>query len=431
MGNETTEQALRPAERGQMRLDQSIRFDRQSRNVEIGMDGTERTCFRVALLTGGGDKPYALGLATALAASGLQIDFIGSDDLEVPELLSNSSVNFLNLRGDQRTDAALMSKMWRVMAYYWRLIRYAAVAQPRIFHILWNNKFKVVDRVVLMLYYRLLGKKVLLTAHNVNAAKRDASDSLGNRISLRIQYQLSDHIFVHTDSMKAELVSEFGLRESKVSVVPFGINNTVPNTALSRTVARQRLGIKEGEKTLLFFGNIAPYKGLEYLVRAFRIVSAVDPKYCLVIAGRPKGPRTYWKEVEREILNAGQHGRVVQEIEYIPDCDTEVYFKAADVLVLPYVSIFQSGVLLLGYNFGLPAIATDVGSLKQDLVEGEAGFICRPRDPEDLSKAIERFFASELYRKSEAVRQEIRSFASQRYSWSEVARITKEAYASV
>src|SRR5438067_9174612 len=77
---------------------------------------------RISLLTGGGDKPYALGLATALASVGILVDFIGSDDLKVPELLANQGVNFLNLRGDQRPDASRMAKVLRVLTYYLRLI---------------------------------------------------------------------------------------------------------------------------------------------------------------------------------------------------------------------------------------------------------------------------------------------------------------------
>ena len=57
-------------------------------------------------------------------------------------------------------------------------------------------------------------------------------------------------------------------------------------------------------------------------------------------------------------------------IESVPDAETELYFKAADVLALPYTHVFQSGVLFLGYNFGLPVIASDVASLREDVVEG-------------------------------------------------------------
>src|SRR5438477_9068876 len=76
----------------------------------------------VALLTGGGDKPYALGLAAALTSAGVSVEFIGSDDLNVPELLNNPRVKFLNLRGDQRSEASSVAKVLRVLNYYRRLI---------------------------------------------------------------------------------------------------------------------------------------------------------------------------------------------------------------------------------------------------------------------------------------------------------------------
>src|SRR5437016_6361036 len=84
---------------------------------------------RIALLTGGGDKPYALGMAAALTSAGVDVDFIGSDDLSVPELLNNPRVNFRNLRGDQRSEASLAAKIARVAIYYGRLIRFAATAK--------------------------------------------------------------------------------------------------------------------------------------------------------------------------------------------------------------------------------------------------------------------------------------------------------------
>src|SRR5205809_876758 len=201
---------------------------------------------RVALLTGGGDKPYALGMAAALTSEGISVDFIGSDDLNVPEVVTNPRVNFLNLREDQRSEASAMAKLRRVSKYYLRLFGYAATAQPKLFHLLWNNKFELFDRTLLMLYYKLLGKKITLTVHNVNASKRDLNDSFLNRLSLRIQYNLCHHIFVHTERMKRELKSDFRILESKVSIVPFGINNTVPNTTLSVAEAKRQLGISGG-----------------------------------------------------------------------------------------------------------------------------------------------------------------------------------------
>jgi len=385
----------------------------------------------VALLTGGGDKPYALGMAAALTSIGIRVDFIGSDDLSVPELLRNRRVNFLNLRGDQRAEASALKKIVRVLRYYAKLITYAARAKPKLFHILWNNKLELFDRTLLMLYYKMLNKRVVFTAHNVNKGKRDGNDSWLNRATLTIQYKLSYHIFVHTDGMKSEMVTEFGIARGKISVIPFGINNTVPNTSLSPVEAKRQLGLTRDDKTLLFFGNIAPYKGLEYLVTAFTGLLKRDPTYRLLIVGRPKGQMDYWEGVERTIMNSGIGGHVIARIDYVPDDETELYFKAADALVLPYTRIFQSGVLFLGYSFGLPTIAADVGSLKEEVIEGRTGFMFMPHDSSDLASAVETYFNSELFRNLKSRRAEIRAYANERYSWDKVAGITAAVYSGL
>jgi len=386
---------------------------------------------RIALLTGGGDKPYALGMAAALTAAGIQVDFIGSDDLKVPDLLSNPRVKFLNLRGDQRPEANRMAKVERVLSYYVGLIRYAFTAKPRLFHILWNNKFEFFDRTLLMSYYKLLGKKIIFSAHNVNAGKRDATDSWLNRLSLRVQYTLSDHIFVHTEAMKSELASDFRVPEDKISVIPFGINNTVPNTGVSALGAKARLGIGASEKTMLFFGNIAPYKGLEYLVAAFIRLMRTRDDCCLIIAGRIKGSESYWGEIEQTLKSNWVRDRVIARIEYIPDEETELYFKAADILILPYTRIFQSGVLFLGYSFGLPAIAADVGNLKEEVIEGQTGFVFKARDSSDLAGKIDKYFNSELFHNLETRRAAIKAYANDKHSWSKVAAMTAARYSDL
>jgi len=382
----------------------------------------------IALLTGGGDKHYAIGLASSLAAHGVSLEFIGSDELDVPEIRDLPGVRFLNLRGDQTCAASLLRKVTRVLVYYGRLVAYAVIAKPRVFHILWNNKIDLFDRTALMLYYRLLGKRVVLTVHNVNIGVRDRKDGPLNRLSLRIQYALSDHLFVHTQLMSRDLQAQFGVPPAKVTVIPFGILNTTPNTALTSVQARRRLGLEEGHEVLLFFGNIAPYKGVEYLVRAFAMVAATRPACRLVIAGRPKGNAEYWRQVENEILTLGLVSLVLRRTEFIPDDEVEVYFKAADALVLPYTSVFQSGVLFLGFNFGLPAIATDVGAMRDEIEAGVTGLVCASADPVGLAAAIEQYFASDLYRGLHGGRAAIRGIVEARHSWNAVAQATRGVY---
>jgi glycosyltransferase involved in cell wall biosynthesis len=297
---------------------------------------------------------------------------------------------------------------------------------------LWNNKFLFFDRTLLTLYYRCLGKKIVFTAHNVNAGRRDANDSIWNRLSLWIQYHLADHVFVHTEKMKRDMLEEFGVREKAVTVIPFGINNAVPQTHITPAEARSRLGIRSGEKVLLFFGAIRPYKGVEHLVAAFQHVALTDERYRLVIAGElKKGAQHYLQEIQEALDRDPNHGRVIQRIDFIPDAETELYFKAADVLVLPYTQVFQSGVLFLAYSFGLPVIAADVGSFRDDIVEGHTGFLARSFHATDLISAIEKYFESPLFKALDDRRQEIVAYASARNSWDTVARTTYGVYAQL
>jgi glycosyltransferase involved in cell wall biosynthesis len=383
------------------------------------------------LLTGGSDRPYVFGLTTSLTAKGATLDLIGSDELDCPEFCGQPGVTFFNLRGSQRPDASMVRKISRLSMYYAKLIRYTATAKPKIFHVLWNNKFESFDRTLLMLYYRLLRKRIVLTAHNVNARKRDSQDTRLNRLTLRIQYRLAAHIFVHTEKMKRELSDEFGVKENRVTVIPFGINNSVPNTDLTARNARQRLGIRDGERVILFFGRITPYKGLEYLIAAFGQVLARHANYRLVIAGRPDNCEKYWNALREEICENVHKGQILLRADFIPDDETEVYFKAADVLVLPYRDIYQSGVLFLGHSFGLPVLAADVGSLRDEIVEGRTGFVFRSEDPVNLAKAIERYFASDLFAELNSRRREIRDYATERHSWDVVGDMTMSVYAAL
>lgn len=381
------------------------------------------------LLTGGFDRPYVFGLALALDSRGIFLDVVGGPEIDSPEFHQRSRLNFLNLYWDTRVRAGLFTKIRRVAAFYGKLIRYMLVSKPRIVHILWNNKVQLFDRTLLMVYYKLLGKQIVLTAHNINAGRRDGNDSFLNRISLKIQYRLANHIFVHTQRMKCELRNDFGVAERNVSVIPFGINNSVPDSGMSEEEARTRLGVGNKEKVLLFFGNIGPYKGLDFLVGAFQELARKEDSYRLIIAGKLRGGSDhYFDTIKSSIDRDITADRILQHIRFIPDEDTEIYFKAADVLVLPYREVFQSGVLFLSYSFGLPVVASDVGSMRDEILVGKTGFVCRACDSKDLADTIATYFASDLFRNLKSNREILRKHANERNSWAEVSESTSSVY---
>jgi glycosyltransferase involved in cell wall biosynthesis len=280
-----------------------------------------------------------------------------------------------------------------------------------------------------MMLYRLSRRTVVLTAHNVNIAARDGNDNWLNHATLRCQYWLAQHIFVHSERMKVELRDEFGVDPRKVTVIPFGLNTEVPTTKLGRAAARERLGLDAGDRVALVFGQISTYKGIEYLVRALPEISRSVPRFRALIAGRVnKGHEGYWQSLQGELSPYLAEGTVLCRIEHIPDGEVEVFFKAADVVVLPYVRIFQSGVPFLAYSFGVPVIATDAGSLAEVVIDGVTGYVCAKEDANALAVAIRHFFAGELYKSLPEAMDRIRVLARERYSWARVAELTESVY---
>jgi glycosyltransferase involved in cell wall biosynthesis len=383
---------------------------------------------KIALLTAGKDRHYALGLLSGLVENDIHVDFIGNDDMQDADIVRNENVNYINLRGDQRENVSITKKIYRVLKYYFKLIKYAAQTNTKVFHILWLNKFIYFDRTLLNIYFKILGKKLVFTAHNINMRERDGNDNIINRLTLRFMYKILDNIFVHGDKLKLQLVTDYNVENNKITVIPYGINNTVPHTELTRAQARTKLQIDNNKKILLFFGNIAPYKGLEYLIDSMDYLRKKHNGFNLIIAGKIKNCEDYWKHIKNIIDKHQLEDHVIQRIEFIPDEEIEYYFKSADVLVLPYKFIYQSGPLFLSYFFGLPVIASDVGSFKEDVVEGETGLICRPENPKDLANKIEQYFQSDLYKNMEINRNKIMNYANERYSWKNIGEKTAALY---
>jgi glycosyltransferase involved in cell wall biosynthesis len=382
-------------------------------------------------LTTGGAPHYELGLLSGLVAREIDIDVIGGDELKDAAIMRHPRVHFKNLHRGRDAAVPFLFKVLKAGRVYLRLVNYAVRTDSPLFHLHWPYKFVFLDRTAMNVYYKALGKKLVFTAHNVDGDARDGKSSPVRRFSLRFLYRIVDHIIVHTEKMKRELVEQFEISAEKVSVIPHGIMSVVPETALTRLEARKQLCLDSQRRVLLFFGLISPYKGLETLVRAMAHLHRGGKEFTLIIAGRIKECQDYWEQICRLIEQSDLKGNVVTDLRHVPDEMVEIYLKAADVMVLPYRGIFQSGALFLAYRFGLPVIATDVGSFKEDIIEGQTGFVCRPDDPLDMAKTIETYFSSGLFADLEMHCRAIRDYANERYSWERIGELTRQVYERV
>ena len=155
---------------------------------------------------------------------------------------------------------------------------------------------------------------------------------------------------------------------------------------LPRKEAEARLGLPSGRRTLLFFGLIREYKGLDILLRAFDLL---DWRYQLVIAGEPYGSF----EKYRKLIDGGRAPEDVHVVpEYIRDSEVKNYFSAADLTVLPYRSATQSGISSVSIHFGVPMVVTDVGGLRETVGAAGTGIVCDEGTPECIAAAIGRYF---------------------------------------
>ena len=173
--------------------------------------------------------------------------------------------------------------------------------------------------------------------------------------------------------------------------------------------ARKLLGLDPHKKTLLFFGLIREYKGLDILLEAF---SGLDGSYQLVIAGEPYGSF----EKYRKLIDASPNrSRIHLFDRFISDGEVAGFFCASDLCVLPYRSATQSGISSISYHFGLPMVTTAVGGLKEMIGESGTGIVTESITPEAVREAVERFFADESIQAGckEAIARE-----KDRLSWS-------------
>ncbi|MDR0864320.1 MAG: glycosyltransferase [Candidatus Symbiothrix sp.] len=199
----------------------------------------------------------------------------------------------------------------------------------------------------------------------------------------RLLFNQCTHFIVMSEVVKKDLLS---LKpDAKYLLKPHPLYDHF-GEKITSAEARKTLNLDVHKKTLLFFGLIRDYKGLDWLMDA---MAELDDSYQLLIAGESYGS---FEKYQKQIDQSPAKERMNVLNQYIDDKEVPVLFSAADVLVLPYKSATQSGVIPIAYHFEVPVVATDVGGLKETIEEAGTGIICQP-EVASLVRGIEELFA--------------------------------------
>jgi D-inositol-3-phosphate glycosyltransferase len=188
--------------------------------------------------------------------------------------------------------------------------------------------------------------------------------------------------------------------------------------ALSRLAERGLPLVNEDRPLILFFGIIRPYKGLDILLRAMsRIIKETGAG--LIVGGEFYSGR---KETLQLVSELGLEKDVYFVDGYVPNEDVGLYISASRVVVLPYRSATQSGIVQVAYQLDCPVIATDVGGLGEMIRHGETGFLVPPEDPAAVAAAVCRYLKEGLEGPMrEAVRKE-----KGRFTWARMAAAVED-----
>jgi len=262
-------------------------------------------------------------------------------------------------------------------------------------------------------FTRPLGIRVVYTVHNLIAHRHlNGYYAWLEARALGWLFQRADAIHVHSHETARAVQTLFG-RTHRVFVVPHGnYLGWYPNT-LSRANARQQLGLPENAFVYLFFGQIAPYKGLEDLLAAFAKLN--DETAWLVIVGK-----VVQADYGAKLAALAQHPHIIYQPGFVPDEAVQLYFNAADVEVLPYQQITTSGSILLAYSFGCPVIVPARGALSE-LVTPATGILYSPGRPNALLNALRQ--AHQTVWSSTALETHVRQ-----YDWARLAPALYQLY---
>lgn len=250
----------------------------------------------------------------------------------------------------------------------------------------WVPFWAVPFRIVTAFVKRFTAAKVIFICHNVLPHEAGSLDRLWARLGLG----QGDGFIAHSPDQVEQLLTIFP--RATVRCVPHPTYAVFRMDRWTKEAARHELALNLEDRLLLFFGFVRPYKGLHHLLAAMPVILE-QIEITLLVVGE------FWRgraETESQIAQLGLGERVKLIDQYVPNEEIDLFFAAADLVVLPYESATGSGILQIAMGLERPAVVTNVGGLAEIVVHGETGLIVPPCDSMALAEAIVHYFKEEL-----------------------------------
>jgi len=340
------------------------------------------------LIPHGFEANYVVGFARGLSANGVAFVVASSDEIE--DRLRLYGIAQENIRGSGDVSRSSMAKGINLFRYYFLLLRMIFRYRGATIHFigLLNSSFILVDGIILPLWIRMWSGRYVHTVHNVLPHSRQ--DSGFFRSMYQWIYQFPNILIAHSKGVAQELSRDYNVAPDRVIVISIGLNEEVPNKELSQSEARRRLDLPASGAIALFFGKIEPYKGVDILAEAWGLVRSKSAN--LYIVGQCPDS-IYARKVREDIARSKGSASIHWREGFVANDLVGAWLAASDVVVMPYRSIYQSGVVLLCLQFGIPIVATNVGSLP-DFIDPSRGIIAKANGSAGVAQALDEFLTN-------------------------------------
>ena len=268
--------------------------------------------------------------------------------------------------------------------------------KPDIIILQWWTSSIAHMQLLLKLFAGLLHKpKIIIEFHEVVDPFEESilPIRLYSKVTGKLLRKNLDAYITHSESDKQLVAERYAIAPEKIHVIPHGLYDQY-GELLDMHEARKSLSVND-EFVILSFGLIRKYKGTPYLIRAFeQLPPEILEKSRLLIVGEIWEDR---KEILDQIRASPSHNKITLIDEYVPDEKVNLYFSAADVVVLPYLRASQSGIAHIAMSFGKPVVVSEVGGLKESMAGYEGTFFVPPGDIESIRKAVLKLLGTKKY----------------------------------
>lgn len=266
--------------------------------------------------------------------------------------------------------------------------------------------------------FKIAGFKIIVTLHDVESFRKK-----NNRFITSATLNKIDKLIVHNNISKTALTEVDSSISKKVDIIRHG--NYIPYTKyVDKSLSRKKLNISKDKFTILFFGQIKKVKGLDIFLDALlTLPENYKKKLSIIIAGKVWHDDLNKYNKKLDILK--ENIEISCFFEYIEDKNVKYFYNSADLVVLPYKKIYQSGVLLMAMSYNVPVLASDLPGMKEIITNNETGFLFE----KDSSSSLANRIIDILNLASiDDIKENSFSLVSTKYSWNSIAKKTLSLY---